>query len=54
VAEISHFSDLKARNILCEFFLCLFCIQLCNVQGAAELCLKLLWKTIFWRKSVNC
>lgn len=42
MAEISHFNDLKKQNILCDVFLCPFCIQLCNVQGAAELCLTLL------------
>lgn len=40
--EISLFNDLKRHSILCEvLFLCLFHIQLCNVQGAAELSLTL-------------
>lgn len=49
--EISLFNDLKRHSILCEvLFLCLFHIQLCNVQGAAELSLTLLWITIFFEK----
>lgn len=49
--EISLFNDLKRHSILCEvLFLCLFHIQLCNVQGAEELSLTLLWITIFFEK----